>query len=230
MTDDRLRLLVERIERISEEIRGLQDDRKDVFNEAKAVGYDVATLRKVIARRRMKPEDRREGDLVLEAYEAALDGSGGPVDVLPPDARAAELAHAMLAEQIAGLDDPAFAALLVEHVMHILDLRAEIAVLREQEAARKKLAKGDGFQVNQLAQVVRWIEKCAKHGAEAMRAGEATFLMYRGTVEQRDEGADPAKATGDAVLAAKFAKPEPKRVSAKDKRLAETMIWAGGPK
>lgn len=228
MTDDRLRLLVERVERINEDIKGLQDDRKDVFSEAKAVGYDMATFRKVIARRGMDPADRHEADMLLETYEAALSGSGAPVEVLPPGQRAAEMAHMLLAEQIAGLEDPQFAALLIEHVAQLLDLRAEIAALREQEANRRKLAKGEGFQVKQVAQVVRWIEQCAKHGAEAMRAGEATFLMYRGTVESNEDGADPAKATSDSVLAAKFAKPEPKKVNARDKRLAETMVWAGG--
>lgn len=228
MTDDQLRRFVERIERISEEIRGLQDDRRDVFNEAKAVGYDVATVRKLIARRAMKPDDRAEGDMLLETYEAAINGSGPAVEPVDAMARAAEIAHALLAEQIAGLEDPAQAAMLVEHVTFLLDLRAEIAVLRGQEADRRKVAKLDGFQVKQMAAVVRWIEQCAKHGPEAMRAGEATFLMYRGTVEAREATADPANATGDAMLAAKFARPAPKKVTARDKRLAETMLWAGG--
>ena len=47
--DDRLRTFVERIERISAEIAGLQEDRRDVYAEAKAVGYDAAVLRMVVA-------------------------------------------------------------------------------------------------------------------------------------------------------------------------------------
>ncbi len=71
-TDDRLRLLIERIERLSEEAQGIRDDIKDVYLEAKAVGYDVKVLRQVIRLRKMKPDDRREMEAVLDAYMAAL--------------------------------------------------------------------------------------------------------------------------------------------------------------
>lgn len=71
-TDDRLRLLIERIERLSEEKKGIQDDIKDVYAEAKAVGYDPKILRQVIKLRAMKPDDRREMEAVLDAYMTAL--------------------------------------------------------------------------------------------------------------------------------------------------------------
>lgn len=71
-TDDRLRLLIERIERLSEEKKGIQDDIKDVYAEAKAVGYDPKILRQVIRLRAMKPDDRREMEAVLDAYMTAL--------------------------------------------------------------------------------------------------------------------------------------------------------------
>lgn len=71
-TDNRLRLLIERIERLEEEKKGISDDIKVVYNEAKAVGYDVKVLRQVIRLRKMKPDDRREMEAVLDAYMAAL--------------------------------------------------------------------------------------------------------------------------------------------------------------
>ncbi|TYC93030.1 DUF2312 domain-containing protein [Novosphingobium sp. BW1] len=71
-TDDRLRLLIERIERLSEEGKGIADDIRDVYNEAKAVGYDVKIMRQVVRLRKMKPDDRREMDMVLETYRSAL--------------------------------------------------------------------------------------------------------------------------------------------------------------
>lgn len=74
MSDDRLRLLVERIERISEDIAGLQQDRRDIYAEAKATGYHVPTLRKVVARRKLDPSAREEADALLDTYEAALLG------------------------------------------------------------------------------------------------------------------------------------------------------------
>jgi uncharacterized protein (UPF0335 family) len=71
-TDDRLRLLIERIERLEGEKKGIGDDIKDVFAEAKAVGYDPKIMRRVIALRKMSPDDRREAAAVLGAYAAAL--------------------------------------------------------------------------------------------------------------------------------------------------------------
>lgn len=70
--DDRLRLLIERVERLEEEKRGISDDIKDVYSEAKATGYDAKIMRKIIALRKMKPDDRREADLLLETYKNAL--------------------------------------------------------------------------------------------------------------------------------------------------------------
>ena len=71
-TDDRLRLLIERIERLEEEKRGIADDIKEVYGEAKATGYDVKIMREIVRLRRMKADDRREMDMVLETYKAAL--------------------------------------------------------------------------------------------------------------------------------------------------------------
>jgi len=72
MSDDRLRLLIERIERLEEEKKGIADDVKDVYQEAKATGYDTKILRAVIRLRKMKPDDRREFEAVLETYMNAL--------------------------------------------------------------------------------------------------------------------------------------------------------------
>ncbi len=53
-TDDRLRLLIERVERLEEEKKGIQDDIKDVYGEAKAVGYDAKIMRQIVRLRKMK--------------------------------------------------------------------------------------------------------------------------------------------------------------------------------
>lgn len=71
-SDDRLRLLIERVERLTEEKKGIQDDIKDVFGEAKATGYDVKIMRQIIRLRKMKPDDRREMEHLLETYKNAL--------------------------------------------------------------------------------------------------------------------------------------------------------------
>lgn len=71
-TDDRLRLLVERIERLEEEKKGIADDIRDVFAEAKAVGYDTKIMRQILRLRKMKPDDRAEMEMLLDTYKAAL--------------------------------------------------------------------------------------------------------------------------------------------------------------
>ena len=71
-TDDRLRLLIERIERLLEERNGIQDDVKDVYNEAKSTGYDVKAMRLVVRLRAMKPDDRRELEAITDTYKNAL--------------------------------------------------------------------------------------------------------------------------------------------------------------
>jgi uncharacterized protein (UPF0335 family) len=78
---DQLRLFVERIERINEELADIQADRKDVFAEAKANGFDLVALRAVIRRRKLEPHIRQEQDAILDTYEIALGQvPGGMVD------------------------------------------------------------------------------------------------------------------------------------------------------
>ncbi|MDE8654799.1 DUF2312 domain-containing protein [Novosphingobium album (ex Liu et al. 2023)] len=72
MSDDRLRLLIERVERLEEEKKGVSDDIRDAYAEGKAVGYDVKAMRQCVRLRKMRPDDRREMESVLETYKAAL--------------------------------------------------------------------------------------------------------------------------------------------------------------
>lgn len=72
VTADQLRLLIERIERLNEEKRGLMDDIKDVFAEAKATGYDVKTIKAIIKLRAMERHARQEAEALLDTYKAAL--------------------------------------------------------------------------------------------------------------------------------------------------------------
>lgn len=71
-TDDRLRLLIERVERLEEEKKGISDDIRDVYLEAKAVGFDPKIMREIVKLRRMQPDDRREMEMILDTYKAAL--------------------------------------------------------------------------------------------------------------------------------------------------------------
>jgi len=69
---DQLRLLIERIERLEEEKKGLSDDIKDVYLEGKATGYDPKIMRQIIALRKMPPHDRQEMEAILQTYLSAL--------------------------------------------------------------------------------------------------------------------------------------------------------------
>ena len=71
-TDDRLRLLIERIERLEEEKKGIADDIRDVFLEAKGQGYDAKAMRAVIKLRAMEKRARDEAEAMLDTYKAAL--------------------------------------------------------------------------------------------------------------------------------------------------------------
>lgn len=72
MSDDRLRLLIERIERLAEEKQGISQDIRDVYMEAKSTGYDPKILRAVIRLRKMRPDDRAEMEALLDTYMSAL--------------------------------------------------------------------------------------------------------------------------------------------------------------
>ena len=69
---DQLRLFIERIERLEEEKKGIADDVRDVYSEAKSNGYDTKTMRKIVALRRMETHVRQEADALLDTYRTAL--------------------------------------------------------------------------------------------------------------------------------------------------------------
>jgi len=69
---DELRLLIERIERLEEEKKGIADDIRDVYSEAKARGYDAKIMRQIVRLRKMETHDRQEMEAILDTYKAAL--------------------------------------------------------------------------------------------------------------------------------------------------------------
>ena len=69
---DELRLLIERAERLEEEKKGISEDIKDVFAEAKSRGYDPKAIKKIMAIRKKKREEYQEEEAILETYMQAL--------------------------------------------------------------------------------------------------------------------------------------------------------------
>jgi len=71
-SDDKLRLLMERIDRLEEEKKGISDDIRDTYAEAKGQGYDTKIMRAVRARAKLGANGRLEYDALVTAYESAL--------------------------------------------------------------------------------------------------------------------------------------------------------------
>ena len=69
---DRLRSLVERIERLEEERKALGNDIKDIFAEAKSAGFEVKVLRQLIRLRKQEPAEIEEQESLLDVYRRAL--------------------------------------------------------------------------------------------------------------------------------------------------------------
>jgi uncharacterized protein (UPF0335 family) len=69
---DRLRSIVDRIERLEEERKALSGDIRDIYAEAKSAGFDVKVLRQLIRLRRQEPADVEEQETLLDVYRRAL--------------------------------------------------------------------------------------------------------------------------------------------------------------
>ncbi len=69
---DRLRSIVDRIERLEEERRALAGDIKDIYAEAKSAGFDVKVLRQLIRIRKEEPAEVEEQETLLDVYRRAL--------------------------------------------------------------------------------------------------------------------------------------------------------------
>jgi uncharacterized protein (UPF0335 family) len=83
ISGDRIRSFIERIEHIDEEIKGLNEGKKETFAEAKAEGFDVKVLREIVRLRKLDREDREEHESLVDLYLRAMESAN------TPDARAA---------------------------------------------------------------------------------------------------------------------------------------------
>jgi uncharacterized protein (UPF0335 family) len=71
-SNEQLKSIVERIERLEEEKAERASDIKDVYAESKSNGYDVKALRIIIRLRKQDPNERQEAESILETYMHAL--------------------------------------------------------------------------------------------------------------------------------------------------------------
>lgn len=71
-TGERLRGIVERIERLEEERKALGSDIKDIYSEAKSAGFDIKVLRQLIRLRKQEPAEIEEQETLLDVYRRAI--------------------------------------------------------------------------------------------------------------------------------------------------------------
>jgi uncharacterized protein (UPF0335 family) len=83
---ERLKSFIERVERLEEEKRALAEDIKEVYAEAKGVGFDIKIMRQIVKIRKMDQDELDEQDTLLDVYKRAL----GMIPDLPSEAAAAE--------------------------------------------------------------------------------------------------------------------------------------------
>ncbi|GAN82093.1 DUF2312 domain-containing protein [Acidocella aminolytica] len=69
---ERLRSIIERIERLEEERKALANDIKDIFSEAKSAGFDVKVIRQLIRIRKQEPAEVEEQETLLDIYRRAI--------------------------------------------------------------------------------------------------------------------------------------------------------------
>lgn len=69
---DRLRSIIERVERLEEERKALASDIKDIFAEAKSAGFDVKVIRVILKERKQEPAEVDEQLTLRDIYRRAL--------------------------------------------------------------------------------------------------------------------------------------------------------------
>lgn len=70
---DRIRSIVERIEHIEEEIKALNEGKKEILAEAKGEGFDVKVIKEILRLRKQDKDERDERELLLDLYLSAME-------------------------------------------------------------------------------------------------------------------------------------------------------------
>ena len=73
---DRIRSFIERVEHIDDEIKALNEGKKEVFTEAKGEGFDVKVLKEILRLRKQDKDERDEQESLLDLYLRAMESAG----------------------------------------------------------------------------------------------------------------------------------------------------------
>jgi uncharacterized protein (UPF0335 family) len=75
---DRIRSFIERVEHIDEEIKALNEGKKEILAEAKGEGFDVKVLKEILRLRKLDKGERDEHESLLDLYLRAMEGAEAP--------------------------------------------------------------------------------------------------------------------------------------------------------
>lgn len=140
---DRLKSFIERIENLREEKKAIGSDERDVFSEAKGVGFDAKAMREVLRRRAMDASDRDEWDTLIDTYEHALGARGEAARIVASggtyDEAAAKtgVGRATVARTVAGIKN-------LENETPATPHNPETGVIIEVPAASRSDASNEG--------------------------------------------------------------------------------------
>ena len=70
---DRIRSIIERVEKVEEEIKELMEAKKEIFLEAKGEGLDVKILKEILKLRKLDQDARDEHETLLDVYMRAME-------------------------------------------------------------------------------------------------------------------------------------------------------------
>ena len=76
---ERIRSFIERVEHIEEELKALNEGKKEVFAEAKGEGFDVKVLKEILKLRKQDKDERDEQDSLLDLYMQAMEEGEAPL-------------------------------------------------------------------------------------------------------------------------------------------------------
>ena len=78
LAGDRILSFIERIEHIEDELKALNEGKKEIFTEAKGEGLDVKVLKEILKLRKHDKDERDEHETLLDLYMRAIEDAGKP--------------------------------------------------------------------------------------------------------------------------------------------------------
>lgn len=224
---DQLKSIVARVERLEAEIKALNDDKSDIYKEARANGFDVKAIKKVVSQRKLDSNERQEADIVFETYWNAVHGINlvharvhGNIEEF--DAETGEILSP--ASDDTPIVPPSQAVREVEESTAIQS-RANV----EEEYADKSAASSDDpasraseESERQRASMVGFADDCRTGGKEQSDASAAPV----GDAAAYAHGIPDTFSENDAVAAVATALPSAERVTPAD--MGSAAANAGG--